>query len=171
MKHKKLYLIPLLLIFVLISTSCCAFAEAKPDAWWQKTIAYEIYVKSFKDSDGDGIGDLRGIISELDYLRDLGVGENGVFNMVFEFGHVLIDLPDEMNWCKTRPWTLPELKQIFTASRETEDTKAVILINFSTETASYDPACLEGAELVLSISGQDDRGMLMPLDAAVYLIR
>jgi len=581
MKHKKLYLIPLLLIFVLISTSCCAFAEAKPDAWWQKTIAYEVYVKSFKDSDGDGIGDLRGIISELDYLRDLGVGvvwltpcyaspqadngydiadyysidpaygtmedmdtliaeagrrgirivmdlvfnhtsnqnpwflesrsgqdleksdwyiwmdakedgsapnnwrsifggsawtfdetrgqyylhtflpeqpdlnwenpevqnalidvakfwiekgvggfrmdaiayikkpsgfpdgepdaadgtcgihgmtantpgildllhtfrdavqtdtdifmvgetngvsaedlplwvgENGVFDMVFEFGHVLIDLPDEMNWCKTRPWTLPELKQIFTASqektlltggwvamflenhdqprsishflpenadrtaggkmlatllltmrgtpfimqgeelgfvnvawddigqyndvstrnhyafaikegyteaealsgvhrfardssrtpmqwdtsanagftagtpwlpvhddyesvnvaserddpasvlnwycslaklranepvftegnyteifhddekifafsRETEDTKAVILINFSTETASYDPACLEGAELVLSISGQDDRGMLMPLDAAVYLIR
>ena len=42
--------------------------------WWQKTIAYEIYVKSFKDSNGDGIGDLKGITSELDYLKSLGVG-------------------------------------------------------------------------------------------------
>ena len=42
--------------------------------WWQETIAYEIYVKSFKDSDGDGNGDLRGIISELDHLQNLGVG-------------------------------------------------------------------------------------------------
>ena len=42
--------------------------------WWQQTNAYEIYVKSFKDSDGDGIGDLKGITSELDHLKSLGVG-------------------------------------------------------------------------------------------------
>lgn len=41
--------------------------------WWNEKVAYQIYPKSFCDSDGDGIGDLQGIISKLDYLRDLGV--------------------------------------------------------------------------------------------------
>lgn len=41
--------------------------------WWKKSIVYEIYVKSFQDSDGDGIGDLGGIIRRLDYLHELGV--------------------------------------------------------------------------------------------------
>src|SRR5689334_4657053 len=41
--------------------------------WWQRGIIYEIYVRSFQDSNGDGIGDLNGIIHRLDYLVDLGV--------------------------------------------------------------------------------------------------
>ena len=41
--------------------------------WWRNKIAYQIYPKSFCDSNGDGIGDLQGIISKLDYLKDLGV--------------------------------------------------------------------------------------------------
>jgi len=41
--------------------------------WWHGKTAYQIYPKSFCDSDGDGIGDLRGIIGKLDYLRELGV--------------------------------------------------------------------------------------------------
>lgn len=41
--------------------------------WWHDKIAYQIYPKSFSDTDGDGIGDLRGIINKLDYLQELGV--------------------------------------------------------------------------------------------------
>ncbi len=42
--------------------------------WWHNKTAYQIYPKSFYDSNGDGIGDLRGIIQKLDYLKDLGIG-------------------------------------------------------------------------------------------------
>ena len=41
--------------------------------WWKEAVVYQIYPRSFKDANGDGIGDLQGIISELDYLKDLGI--------------------------------------------------------------------------------------------------
>ena len=42
--------------------------------WWHDKVAYQIYPKSFNDSNGDGIGDLRGVIEKLDYLKELGMG-------------------------------------------------------------------------------------------------
>lgn len=42
--------------------------------WWQKVTVYQIYPRSFQDSNNDGIGDLKGIISRLDYLEKLGIG-------------------------------------------------------------------------------------------------
>ena len=41
--------------------------------WWQEAVVYQIYPKSFQDSNGDGIGDLRGIMKRMDYLKELGV--------------------------------------------------------------------------------------------------
>ena len=41
--------------------------------WWKEAVVYQIYPRSFKDSNNDGIGDLRGIIDKIDYLDDLGV--------------------------------------------------------------------------------------------------
>lgn len=45
----------------------------KNSKWWKKSVIYQIYPKSFQDSNGDGIGDIPGIIGRLDYLRDLGI--------------------------------------------------------------------------------------------------
>ena len=42
-------------------------------AWWKESVVYQIYSRSFYDSNGDGIGDLRGIIEKLDYLKELGI--------------------------------------------------------------------------------------------------
>jgi alpha-glucosidase len=41
--------------------------------WWRRAVIYEIYIRSFADADGDGVGDIDGIRSRLPYLRDLGV--------------------------------------------------------------------------------------------------
>ena len=42
----------------------------KEYAWWNDVVFYEIFVRSFYDSDGDGIGDIKGLIQKLDYLND-----------------------------------------------------------------------------------------------------
>lgn len=47
--------------------------ERNESEWWKEKIIYQIYPRSFNDANGDGIGDLRGIIEKLDYLKDLGV--------------------------------------------------------------------------------------------------
>ena len=41
--------------------------------WWHSSVVYQIYPRSFNDSNGDGIGDLKGIIEKLDYLKELGI--------------------------------------------------------------------------------------------------
>jgi alpha-glucosidase len=64
----------LLLLLVCMSAQAAephAAAAAKP--WWQSAVIYEIYPRSFQDSNGDGVGDLNGISQRLDYLQKLGV--------------------------------------------------------------------------------------------------
>ncbi len=65
-----------ILIFTLSLTyfSCQPKRSNEGDhQWWKEAIVYQIYPRSFKDSDGDGVGDLKGIISKLDYIQSLGV--------------------------------------------------------------------------------------------------
>ena len=106
------------------------FSDGKPDAadglvgihsMTANTDGILDYLNEFKtavqeDTDIFTVGEANGVSAE-----DLPnwVGENGVFDMVFEFGFVDIDLPDESNWCNTREWTLPEFKEIFSSSEKT----------------------------------------------------
>ncbi|MFZ0958304.1 MAG: alpha-glucosidase [Candidatus Sulfotelmatobacter sp.] len=71
--------LPLLVaaLCVLLATAAAQTAPSVADAeghpWWQHAVFYELYPRSFADSNNDGVGDLKGITSKLDYLRDLGV--------------------------------------------------------------------------------------------------
>ena len=54
-------------------TAVKAASQQSGRDWWQNAVIYEIYPRSFQDSNGDGIGDLNGITQRLDYLQELGV--------------------------------------------------------------------------------------------------
>ena len=71
-----------LILSILIATICAptlmnaqelVTADGNNPTWWKEAVIYQIYPRSFKDSDGDGIGDLKGIVSKLDYLKSLGI--------------------------------------------------------------------------------------------------
>jgi oligo-1,6-glucosidase len=53
-----------------MTTNNTAFKEPK---WWKESIIYQIYPASFRDLNGDGWGDVKGITSKVDYLKDLGI--------------------------------------------------------------------------------------------------
>lgn len=70
----KKYLIVFLILSVhqLIAQTTTNFMDKTNASWWKKTTVYQIYPRSFFDTNGDGIGDLQGIIEKLDYIQDLG---------------------------------------------------------------------------------------------------
>jgi alpha-glucosidase len=78
MKRNVLLLVTLLIGSGILGLTASAqtpahTVDAEGHQWWQHAVFYEIYPRSFADSNNDGVGDLRGIASKLDYLKDLGV--------------------------------------------------------------------------------------------------
>ena len=55
------------------TASRVATADGNARKWWKEAVVYQVYPRSFKDSNGDGVGDLKGITSKLDYLKSLGI--------------------------------------------------------------------------------------------------
>jgi len=91
-----------------LSASPCRAQQAPPqtakaehglqkaqDPWWKHAVIYEIYPRSFQDSNGDGVGDISGITSRLDYLRDLGIDAIWISPMypspLVDFGYDISD--------------------------------------------------------------------------------
>lgn len=78
---RKPKILQLFIVFAVFLTACGSAPETamqpavlkEPEDWWRKAIFYEIFVRSFYDTNGDGVGDFRGIKQKLDYLQDLGV--------------------------------------------------------------------------------------------------
>ena len=99
--HLKTWLV-LIQFFFLVSQRRrvvqCRKAISKSQEWWKNTIIYQIYPRSFKDFDGDGIGDLRGIESHLDYLVYLNVGGAWISPIykspMKDFGYDISDFKD-----------------------------------------------------------------------------
>ena len=87
----------LLIIAILLATMLVSPLRAQSNAqpWWQHAIFYEIYPRSFADSNNDGLGDLRGITSKLDYLHTLGVDAIWISpcypSPQFDFGYDVAD--------------------------------------------------------------------------------
>lgn len=57
--------------------------------WWKSEVVYQIYPRSFQDSDGDGIGDIKGIIRRLDYLEDLGITMIGLVRFLSHLWQIM----------------------------------------------------------------------------------
>ena len=94
------------------------------DVWWRDAVVYEIYPRSFQDSNGDGVGDLNGITSRLGYLQGLGIDAVWISPMYpspqVDFGY------DISNYESVDPQygTLADMDKLIAEAKQTQDSRA-----------------------------------------------
>ncbi|XP_049284751.1 alpha-glucosidase-like [Anopheles funestus] len=98
-KHGMKFYRPLLVTFALVVVLLCGFSQAADDKdWYQHATFYQIYPRSFQDSNGDGIGDLKGITSRMEYLAGLGIDATWLsppfVSPLADFGYDVADFYD-----------------------------------------------------------------------------
>ena len=108
MLNRVRYFVSIVTLGLCVAASPCRGQQAPPqssraahahqqaqDPWWKHAVIYEIYPRSFQDSNGDGVGDINGIASRLDYLRDLGIDAIWISPMypspLVDFGYDISD--------------------------------------------------------------------------------
>ena len=93
-------------------------ASGREHPWWERGVVYQVYPRSFQDSDGDGVGDLRGIESRIDYIAALGVDAvwlSPIFpSPMADFGY------DVADFCGIEPMfgTLDDFDRLLAAAHE-----------------------------------------------------
>lgn len=94
MKAATFTLIPVLILFVASSV----LAQDPVQDWWETAVFYQIYPRSFRDSDGNGVGDINGVIEKLGHLKDSGVQATWLSPIMkspqADFGYDISDFTD-----------------------------------------------------------------------------
>ena len=85
--------------------------DAQNTDWWRGGVIYQVYPRSFQDSDGDGIGDIPGITERLPYIASLGV--DAVVSKPIEPDHLLVIVASLLNLSTNHNWSTPGTSPIF----------------------------------------------------------
>ena len=178
MNHRKM-LFPAILSALILTAACqtptnsnnqntfvntpatkTAVADEIPNRkWWKEAVVYQIYPRSFKDTNGDGVGDLKGITSKLDYVQSLGVDVvwlNPIFSSPNDDNgyDALLDAENE---------------SVYAYTRELNSRKLLGLLNFkATEATANTGLDLSKAKVLLgNYNTPSTDGKLKPYEAVV----
>jgi glycosidase len=137
-------------------------AEATTEKkWWKEATVYQIYPRSFKDSNGDGVGDIKGIISKLDYIKSLGIDAvwlNPIYASPQKDNGYDISDYENIN------------PNVFVYTKKLNGKKLLVMLNFKNKPATTKTGIDIGKAKVLinNYTTASNDGSLKPYEAVIY---